>query len=84
MVIGVLSVALVFSICLNISGNREAVVEQLEPLSVLIADFDNQTGDDLFDGTLEQALLIAIQGASLITTYGRAAALETAKLTCPT
>ena len=28
-------------------------------MSVLIADFDNRTGDDLFDGTLEQALLAA-------------------------
>jgi hypothetical protein len=27
-----------------------------EPVSVLIADFDNRTGDPVFDGVVEQAL----------------------------
>ena len=45
-VIGVLSVALIFSVYLNVAGDREAVVEQIEPISVLIADFDNLTGDE--------------------------------------
>jgi hypothetical protein len=58
-VIGVLSVALIFSIYLNVMGNPEAVVEELQPLSVLIADFENRTGDEVFDDTLESALQIA-------------------------
>jgi tetratricopeptide (TPR) repeat protein len=42
-----------------------------DPVSVLIADFDNQAGDPVFTGSLEQALGIAIEGASFITTYSR-------------
>jgi tetratricopeptide (TPR) repeat protein len=69
-VIGLLSVALVFSVYMNIMSGP-AVAEEKEPVSVLIADFDNQTGDDLFNGTLEQALQIGIEGASFITSYRR-------------
>ena len=39
--------------------------------SVLIADFDNATGDPVFDGALEQALSVGIEGASFITAYPR-------------
>ena len=42
-----------------------------EPVSVLIANFDNQTGDPLFDGSLEQALGLGIEGASFITAFPR-------------
>ena len=73
-VIGVLTVALIFSVYLNVTGNRSASVEEIEPISVLIADFDNKTGDELFDGTLEQALQIGIESASFITGYRRDAA----------
>jgi len=77
-VISVLVVALVFSVYLNLTGNRSVVVEAIEPISVLIADFDNQTGDELFDGTLEQALQIGIESASFITGYRRDAAKKLA------
>jgi tetratricopeptide (TPR) repeat protein/predicted Ser/Thr protein kinase len=43
----------------------------LEPLSVLVADFQNATGDAVFDGALEQALGIGLEGASFITSYPR-------------
>jgi hypothetical protein len=69
-VIGVLSVALIFSVYLNIASGPE-IVEELEPMSVLIADFDNKTGDPLFEGSLEQALNLGIEGASFITSYRR-------------
>jgi len=69
-VIGVLIVALAFSVYLNvISGPK--VVEELEPLSVLIADFDNRTGDEVFDGSLESALQIGIESAPFVTTFNR-------------
>ena len=45
-----------------------------DPVSVLIADLDNQANDPVFTGSLEQALSIAIEGASFITTYPRASA----------
>lgn len=77
-VIGVLTVALFISIYLNITSGPE-VVEEREPISVLIADFDNQTGNPLFDGSLEQALSLGIEGASFITAFSRNDALERAK-----
>jgi len=77
-VIGVLSVALVFSVYMNVTSGP-AIVEEIEPVSILIADFDNQTGDSLFDGSLEQALNIGIEGASFITTYRRSRALSQAQ-----
>lgn len=69
-VIGVLSVALIFSVYLNLTSGPE-IVEELEPISVLIADFDNQTGQELFDGLLEQALNIGIESAPHITAFER-------------
>jgi len=77
-VIGVLSVALIFSLYLNLTAGPE-VVEDIEPVSILIADFDNQTGDPLFDGSLEQALNLGIEGAAFISTYRRSSALSQAK-----
>lgn len=77
-VIGVLATALILSVYLNFAGNRGGVIEAIEPISVLIADFDNQTGDELFTGTLEQALQIGIESASFITGYRRDAALRLA------
>ena len=72
-VIGVLSVALVFSLYLNFSSGPAVEVEP-EPVSVLLADFDNQTGDPLFDASLEQALNIGLEGAAFITAYSRTSA----------
>ena len=74
-VIGILSVALVLSIYMNFAGRPGEVVE-IPPTSVLIADFDNQTGDPLFEGSLEQALNIGIEGASFITAFSRGKARE--------
>jgi len=47
------------------------------PLSVLIADFENRAGDSVFDGALEDALGLAMEGASFITSYPRATAQRT-------
>jgi tetratricopeptide (TPR) repeat protein len=45
-----------------------------EPLSILIADFDNQAQEPVFEGALEQALGIAMEGAAFITSYSRTSA----------
>ena len=74
-VIGLLSVALVLSIYMNVTG-RPGEVAEIPPTSILIADFDNETGDPLFEGSLEQALNIGIEGASFITAYSRPTARE--------
>ncbi len=42
-----------------------------EPISVVIADFENRTKDVVFQGTLENAMGIALEGASFITSYTR-------------
>jgi eukaryotic-like serine/threonine-protein kinase len=47
---------------------------QHAPVSVLVADFGNETGDPVFDGTLEPALGVALEGASFISEYNRSAA----------
>lgn len=49
-----------------------------EPVSVLIANFNNNTGDPVFDGVVEQALGLGIEGASFITAYPRRDALRAA------
>jgi serine/threonine protein kinase/tetratricopeptide (TPR) repeat protein len=49
---------------------RNALV-QPDPRSVLIADFDNQTGDDVFNQLIESALSVSLEGASFIDSYSR-------------
>jgi Flp pilus assembly protein TadD len=44
---------------------------QHAPVSVLVADFKNDTGDPVFDGTLEPAFSVAMEGASFITSFNR-------------
>jgi len=46
------------------------------PTSVLIADFENRTGDEVFGGALEQGLSVSIEGASFINSYSRPNALR--------
>ncbi len=72
-VIGVLSVALVFSVYLNLTTSS-GPAEQPDPVSLLIADFDNATGDPIFDGTLEQTFGIGIEGAPFVTAFSRSSA----------
>jgi len=81
-VIGLLSVALLFSVYMNVTSGPE-IVEEPDPVSVLIADIDNQTGNPLFDGLLEQALSIGIEGAPHITSYQRNEALNVAQIVQP-
>jgi serine/threonine protein kinase/tetratricopeptide (TPR) repeat protein len=41
------------------------------PVSVLVADFTNSTGDSIFDETLEPPLSVALEDASFISSYNR-------------
>lgn len=81
-IIGLLSVALIFSVYMNVTSGP-AVRAEAEPVSVLIADFDNQTGNSLFDGLLEQALNIGVEGAPNITSYQRNSALQVGTILQP-
>jgi tetratricopeptide (TPR) repeat protein/predicted Ser/Thr protein kinase len=49
--------------------NRPA--KAVAPMTVLIADFNNHTGDAVFSGTLESTLKLALEGASFINAYDR-------------
>jgi tetratricopeptide (TPR) repeat protein len=53
-----------------------AVAAAREPISVLVADFENKTGDPLFDDVIEEAVSLGIEGAGFITTYPRRDALR--------
>src|SRR6266446_7705320 len=55
------------------------------PVSVLVADFTNHTGDPIFDDTLEPMFNVALEGASFINAFNRANARKLAqKLPQPT
>jgi eukaryotic-like serine/threonine-protein kinase len=42
-----------------------------DPISVLVSDFVNSTGDPVFDGSLENVLSLGIEGASFINAFPR-------------
>ena len=58
---------------------RKAVAppKQHDPVSVVIADFQNRTGDPAFDHTLEPMLKRALEGASFVSAYDRGAIART-------
>ena len=45
--------------------------ELRDPVPILIVDFENRTQDPAFNGALEQALSVAMEGAPFITAYPR-------------
>jgi tetratricopeptide (TPR) repeat protein len=81
-VIGLLAVALIISIYLNMNGDP-LMEDELTPVSVLIADFDNQTGDAMFTGLLEQALTIGVESAPNVAAYQRTSAQDLYKTLNP-
>jgi len=44
------------------------------PVSVLVADFTNHTGDPILDGTLEPMFNVALEGASFVNAFSRSEA----------
>jgi serine/threonine protein kinase/tetratricopeptide (TPR) repeat protein len=47
-----------------------------EPISVLISNFENRANEPLFDGLVEQALSVGIEGASFVSAYPRRDAIR--------
>jgi tetratricopeptide (TPR) repeat protein len=65
---------------LRLLGTRAAApAKPHDPITVLIADFVNDAGDSVFDGSLEQPLGVALEGASFITAYPRKDATKIAR-----
>jgi eukaryotic-like serine/threonine-protein kinase len=50
-----------------------------QPVTVLVADFANHTGDPIFDDTLEPMFNVALEGASFVNAYSRGTARNLAK-----
>ncbi len=59
-------------------GGLPTASDVREPISVLIGDFDNRTGDPVFDGVVEQALGLGIEGAGFVNAFPRRDALRSA------
>ena len=49
-----------------------------KPIAVIVSNFENRTGDPIFDGLVEQALSIGIESASFINAFPRANAVRLA------
>jgi tetratricopeptide (TPR) repeat protein len=59
-------------------GSRQSAVAPAHPaVKILLADFQNDTSDTVFDGTLESSFALAMEGAPFISAYNRARAHKT-------
>jgi tetratricopeptide (TPR) repeat protein len=75
----VLIAATAAGIAFYLSRGRQATkVVAHAPVSVLVADFQNNTGDNLFDDTLEPMFNVALEGASFINAFSRGTARKVA------
>lgn len=66
-------------------GTREPAAPEAarEPISVLIADFQNRAKEEQFDGLIEQAMAVGIEGTSFITAFSRRDAIRAARQIAP-
>src|SRR3954469_8005780 len=49
----------------------DAPLSASKPVTLLVADFENKTGDAVFDGTLEPSFALAMEGAANVNTFSR-------------
>ena len=59
-------------------GGAATPAADVQPVSVLVAEFQNNTGDAVFNGVLEQAFSLGLEGATFITSYPQRDALRSA------
>ena len=76
-IIAFLAAALSLSVYANLRSPPESVVLP-DSVSILIADFTNDTGNELFTGVLEDTLRIGIEAAQFVETYPRGDARQLA------
>ncbi|HEY3617543.1 MAG TPA: protein kinase [Candidatus Sulfotelmatobacter sp.] len=67
----VLLIALIGGVAWYAGRGDKATETAHIPVSVLVADFQNNTSDPLFDDTLEPMVNVALEGASFINAYNR-------------
>ena len=79
--IGAVAAVLVLAFAGMMVRGRFTIVSPAKshPVSVLVADFTNHTGDPVFDGTLEPMFNVALEGASFINAYSRESARKLAQ-----
>lgn len=70
--ISVAAVALILAGVYGVDRYLNRPAAPVAPMTVMIADFNNHTGDPVFSGTLESTLKLAMEGASFINAYDRA------------
>ncbi len=70
-VVGIMAVAALALAGWRLWAVRSGPPRQPKPQNVLIADFDNRTGEAVFEGTLEPALGLAVEGAPFLSSYRR-------------
>jgi eukaryotic-like serine/threonine-protein kinase len=63
----------------NTAGRLGKPASGSASVSVLVADFQNNTSDTIFDGTLEPMFNVALEGASFINTFNRGTARQLAE-----
>jgi len=79
-VAAVLAVALAAGSVWYVLGRRQTLDSgRHAPVSVLVGDFENHTGDPVLDNTLEPMLGVALEGASFVNVYSRGDARKLAK-----
>lgn len=64
---------------LSLYGNLRKPEAPIEVVSILVADFDNQSGNALFTGVLEDFLLVGLEVAPFVSAYPRKDAITMAQ-----
>jgi serine/threonine protein kinase/Tfp pilus assembly protein PilF len=81
---GLLGTAILVAIAWYFNSRQNRTARAHAPVSVLVADFQNNTSDPLFDSTLEPMVNIALEGAGFLNAYNRSSARQLAgKLSNP-
>ncbi|MDJ0907393.1 MAG: tetratricopeptide repeat protein [Woeseiaceae bacterium] len=73
-IISLLTAALI----LSVYGNLREEPEPPQSVSILIADFDNETGNELFTGIIEESLRVGLEVAPFVESYSRQSAANIA------
>ncbi|HSA97256.1 MAG TPA: protein kinase, partial [Acidobacteriota bacterium] len=77
---GALVLAAVLAAAVLLSGrlSKAPAAREPEAVRVLVSNFENRTGDPVFDGVLEKAFDISLAGTSFISVFSRQEAIELA------
>src|ERR1051326_1927790 len=79
---GLITIAAIVKFSHSSAGSSATAVHPT--VKVLLADFQNNTSDSVFDGTLESSFALAMEGAPFISAYNRTQARKTLSTIDPT